>query len=426
MELYKATSFLWYYLTILLAFCQVLEAQAPTEPKKERVPLPALPTDEPLPAKDSLQIKLDRDLYAKGSLVFSSHLEFENPQTITASQMKRIAVDAYDEMRSMAKKNSIPERDMPRVMTTLIIGKELIFASSAKGPQTPYAQDSQVQADLDACRGPKEKGHKHNGRCGEVMALHEYYQSHGITERLGKESGARIVAIAGTRNAKGQLEKVIYPPCGNKDDWGCNRLVQQLDVLDDVKVDKDKNTPAFRYKNMINNPKPELRPVDPTSLSKEKEKEKPKPGGSNDDEFEEPPKYDESTAKEGKTRRPQQPTKNKEKTGAQDNNPSQSGEQDNDEEFEEPPKYEEPTEKEGKTRRPQQPNRNKGKTGAQDNKPSQPKEQDDGGDFEEPPKYEEPTSEDRKKGKNSQKDRNKSQTNTQKKKTGNRPRHFQG
>ncbi|KAH0592952.1 hypothetical protein MHUMG1_09198 [Metarhizium humberi] len=426
MELYKTTSFLWYYLTILLAFCQVLEAQAPAGPKKERVPLPALPTDEPLPAKDSLQIKLDRDLYAKGSLVFSSHLEFENPQTITASQMKRIAVDAYDEMRSMAKKNGIPERDMPRVMTTLIIGKELIFASSAKGPQTPYGQDSQVQADLDACRGPGDKGHKHNGRCGEVMALHEYYQSHGVTERLEKESGARIVAIAGTRNAKGQLEKVIYPPCGSKDDWGCNRLVQQLDVLDDAKVDKDKDTPAFRYKNMINNPKPELRPVDPTSLSKEKEKEKPKPGGSNDGEFEEPPKYDESTAKEGKTRRPQQPNRNKEKTGAQDNKPSQSGEQENDEDFEEPPKYEEPTENEGKTRRPQQPNRNKEKPGAQDNKPSQPKEQDDGGDFEEPPKYEEPTSDERKKGKTSQKDRNKSQTNTQKKKTGNRPRHFQG
>ncbi|KID62535.1 uncharacterized protein G6M90_00g106860 [Metarhizium brunneum] len=378
MELYKTTSFLWYYLTILLAFCQVLEAQAPAGPKKERVPLPALPTDEPLPAKDSLQIKLDRDLYAKGSMVFSSHLKFENPQTITASQMKRIAVDAYDEMRSMAKKNGIPEGDMPRVMTTLIIDNELIFASSAKGPQTPYGKESQVQADLDACRGPGDNRHKHNGRCGEVMALHEYYQSHGVTKRLEKESGARIVAIAGTRNAKGQLEKVIYPPCGHKDDWGCDRLVQQLDVLDDAKVDKDKDTPAFRYKNMINNPKPELKPVDPTSLSKEKGKEKPKPGGSNDDEFEEPPKYDEST------------------------------------------------EKEGKTRRPQQPNRNKGKTGTQDNKPSQPKEQDDGGDFEEPPKYEEPTSDDRKKGKTSQKDRNKSQTNAQKKKTGNRPRHFQG
>ncbi|KAM3539415.1 hypothetical protein ARSEF1564_007671 [Beauveria bassiana] len=263
MALPKITGFLWFYLGILLAFGQVLTVNG--QGKDGEWELPA----EPAIAEDGLQIKLDRDLYKKqGSIVYASHLQSDEKLDISDSQLYRIAKDAFMEMRSSAKKNGLTEK-MPNVMTTLFINNELIFASSAKGPKDPYNKDDQVVGDLTVCSKANEgRRHKNGGRCGEVMAFHEWYQTHVGSARLDKSSGAKIVAISEQWNAaRTKREPLILAPCGNDKEWGCNVFINGVYALDDAKVAadlaKDPKKPAFRYKNMIKEKKLKPAPAKP-------------------------------------------------------------------------------------------------------------------------------------------------------------------
>ncbi|KGQ04945.1 hypothetical protein BBAD15_g9821 [Beauveria bassiana D1-5] len=269
MALPKITGFLWFYLGILLAFGQVWTVNG--QGKDGEWELPA----EPAIAEDGLQIKLDRDLYKKqGSIVYASHLESNEKLDISDSQLYRIAKDAFMEMRSSAKKNGLTEK-IPNVMTTLFINNELIFASSAKGPKDPYNKDDQVVGDLTVCSKANEgRRHKNGGRCGEVMAFHEWYQTHVGSPRLDKNSGAKIVAISEQWNAaRTKREPLILPPCGNDKEWGCNVFINGVYALDDAKVAadlaKDPKKPAFRYKNMIKEKKLKPAPGKPVPPPKE-------------------------------------------------------------------------------------------------------------------------------------------------------------
>ncbi|PQK10533.1 hypothetical protein BB8028_0002g08540 [Beauveria bassiana] len=238
MELPKVTHFLWCYLTILLAFGQVLVAQ--------------LPKVEPGIPPDGLQIRLERELFAKQqSVVYASHLEFDEEPKISDRQFFKIAIDAFKEMRHMVDENKLGKKKIPNVMTTLLVGKEMIFASSAKGSNDPIREDGQVQDDLAECGKDSGNKHKNNGRCGEVMAFHEYYESRVDPKKLGKDSGARIVAIAFPRDADlATAQPEILAPCGSGDNWGCNRLVKDLNVLDNDKVAADPEMADFDYKKL--------------------------------------------------------------------------------------------------------------------------------------------------------------------------------
>ncbi|OAA73181.1 hypothetical protein ISF_00082 [Cordyceps fumosorosea ARSEF 2679] len=256
MELPKITGFLWFYLGLLLAFGQILTVQGQGNGGEWELPA------EPALAADGLQIKLDRDLYKKqGSIVYASHLHFDETPDISDSQLYKIARDAYNEMRSSATKNGLTEK-IPNVMTTLLIGNELIFASSAKGPKDPYDPEDQVVGDLTVCSNANEgRRHKNGGRCGEVMAFHEWYQTHEGSSRLNADSGAKVVAISMQKNPAGKREPLILAPCGNDKEWGCNVFINGVYALDNAKVAADPRTQAFRYKNMIKEKK--LKPAPP-------------------------------------------------------------------------------------------------------------------------------------------------------------------
>ncbi|KAM3504305.1 hypothetical protein MY10362_003648 [Beauveria mimosiformis] len=240
--------------------------------------------DEPTLAADGLQIKLDRDLYKKqGSIVYASHLQSDEKLDISDGQLYRIAKDAFLEMRSSANKNGLIEK-IPNVMTTLFINNELIFASSAKGPKDPYDKEDQVAGDLSVCSNANEgKRHKNGGRCGEVMAFHEWYQTHVRSSPLNKDSGAKIVAISLQKNAAGKKEPLILAPCGNDKEWGCNVFINGVYELTDAKVAADlaadPKKPAFRYKNMIKDRKLKPAPTKPVQPLPPPNKLPPPPSG---------------------------------------------------------------------------------------------------------------------------------------------------
>ncbi|KAK8917753.1 hypothetical protein H634G_10696 [Metarhizium anisopliae BRIP 53293] len=266
MELPRITGFLWFYLTLLLAFGQVLTAQGG---KKWQLKA------EPEIPEDGLQIKLDRDLYThQGSIVYTSHLQFDEKPEISDSQLYDIARDAFIEMQKSAEANGLTKK-IPNVMTTLLVGNELIFGSSAKGPNSPYDRDSQVQGDLKVCEDENEgKLHKNGGRCGEVIAFHTWYESHVRSGKLQPGEGTKIVAISSQKNADGKDEPSILAPCGNNEQWGCREFVNGIYVLDSGKVDADKaanpERAPFDYKTLIKNKKltpaltrPDLPPPNP-------------------------------------------------------------------------------------------------------------------------------------------------------------------
>ncbi|EXU99399.1 hypothetical protein X797_007535 [Metarhizium robertsii] len=294
------TGFLWFYLTILLSFSQVLTAQGG---KKWQL------GEEPKLAEDGLQIKLDRDLYThQGSIVYTSHLQFDEKPEISDSQLYQIARDAFNEMQASVVSNGLTQK-IPNVMTTLLVGNELIFASSAKGPNDPYDRDSQVQGDLKVCADANEgRLHKNGGRCGEVMAFHDWYESHVRSGPLEPTEGTKVVAISFQKNADGEREPLILAPCGNDKQWGCNKFVNGIYVLDDAKVAADPKKEPFEYKSLIKDkklkpaptrpglpppnplpkpPRPNTRPggsnggPPPNPLSKPPTKPNTKPGGSN-------------------------------------------------------------------------------------------------------------------------------------------------
>lgn len=123
-------------------------------------------------------------------------------------------------------------------MTTLLVGNELIFASSAKGPKNPYDRDSQVQGDLTVCKDANEgRLHKNGGRCGEVMAFHDWYESHVRSGPLEPTEGTKIVAISFQKNADGEDEPLIMAPCGN-DVCTCLHVSKQSTTLGKVLTER--------------------------------------------------------------------------------------------------------------------------------------------------------------------------------------------
>ncbi|KID82407.1 hypothetical protein MGU_10254 [Metarhizium guizhouense ARSEF 977] len=128
----------------------------------------------------------------------------------------------------------------------MIVGKEIFFASSVKKGDTLKLGPG-VEADLAAC-GPGT--HRNQARCGEVMTFDAYYKANIGIEKLSN-SEARIVAIMKLKKPgpSGQ-EYIIQDPCGDKDNWGCNRLVEDLNVLTDDKVAAVPDATPFNWRQL--------------------------------------------------------------------------------------------------------------------------------------------------------------------------------
>ncbi|KAH0598240.1 hypothetical protein MHUMG1_03535 [Metarhizium humberi] len=138
-------------------------------------------------------------------------------------------------------------------------------------------------------------------------------------------------------------EYVIQPPCGDGDNWGCNRLVKDLNVLTDGKVAADPDTTPFNWRQpkavgkvaVTQSPTPADNESDPGASDPGQVKPPPKhpsqskkPGISHDeqgtsnpgdDEIEPPPKH--PSARPGRPARP--PTQ-----GDGEDHPGQGGDDD--------------------------------------------------------------------------------------------------
>lgn len=195
MASYGITRLLWLYLGLLLAFGQVLNAIE----------------DEVVPDADSLGIRLDYQLYQKNPILFSSRLEFTEEPQVSDRQMMTLGVDAYKEMEAMTAKYKFGAAKRPNTMTTMIVGKEIFFASSVKKGDSLKLGPG-VEADLAACGTGT---HRNQARCGEVMTFDAYYKANIGSEKLSN-SEARIVAIMKLkRPGPNGEEYIIQPPCGD-------------------------------------------------------------------------------------------------------------------------------------------------------------------------------------------------------------------
>ncbi|KJK74381.1 hypothetical protein H634G_10288 [Metarhizium anisopliae BRIP 53293] len=295
MASYGITRLLWLYLGLLLAFGQVLNAIE----------------DEVVPDADSLGIRLDYQLYQKNPILFSSRLEFTEEPQVSDRQMMTLGVDAYKEMEAMTAKYKFGAAKRPNTMTTMIVGKEIFFASSVKKGDSLKLGPG-VEADLAACGTGT---HRNQARCGEVMTFDAYYKANIGSEKLSN-SEARIVAIMKLkRPGPNGEEYIIQPPCGDGDNWGCNRLVKDLNVLTDDKVAAVPDTTPFNWRQLkaagkvavTQSPTPADNESDPGASDPGQVKPPPKhpsqskkPGTSNDekgndnpgdDEIEPPPKH---------------------------------------------------------------------------------------------------------------------------------------
>ncbi|KAK2598160.1 hypothetical protein QQS21_005711 [Conoideocrella luteorostrata] len=205
--------FLWCCVAILLAFSQVLDAIE----------------NEVIPSDDSLQIRLDYELYKQKPILFSSRLTLTEEPKISDSQLKTLAVDAYKEMEVMTEKYNFGGAKRPSTMTTLVVGKEIIFASSVKKGDT-IELGPETTEHLANCG---EGIHKNKGRCGEVMTFDDYYRSNVDGKKLDKSSNARIVAITKHKKANtDSSEYAILDPCG------------------DEKISEDQETTPFNWRQL--------------------------------------------------------------------------------------------------------------------------------------------------------------------------------
>jgi hypothetical protein len=174
--------------------------------------------------------------------LLSSHITFnEEVSTITDGQLWKIAIDAYNEMVPELQQYDVGlGKNLPGAMGLIAFGKELIIASSQKGPKMYIYQllddDSPVKEDLALCQtvwveaGLKSKKgiHRRDGKCSEVMAAQLYHVHHG--DSLSRH-GARVVTMTIVDNKSGEIGPA--PPCGDKNvgikdqpvDWGCNLFV---------------------------------------------------------------------------------------------------------------------------------------------------------------------------------------------------------
>lgn len=218
MDSLRFTRLLWYCLALLLAFGYA----APTKPKNSKVV-------QIKPEPGSLGIQLDWNLFTEGGegVLFSSVITLDEPPNLSKKEFKELAIDAFVEMDKMAIQYKFGAARRPTVMTTLITGNQIFFASSLKnGDQVDL--DPQTAADLAECKKGNGNNHKNQGRCGEIMTFDDYYRNNGIADRLNDKS--RIVAItiprdyAQQRRAENNKDKPadidrtkcdIVAPCGD-------------------------------------------------------------------------------------------------------------------------------------------------------------------------------------------------------------------
>lgn len=156
--------------------------------------------------------------------MFSTHLSFREPvSTITDAQLWQIARDAAREMETDMGQYEIGfnPRNRPTAMTVLAFDHELILASSLKGDSFTYEfGESPVLEALQRCQAAwrddeparDDRPHRTHGRCGEIMAAHLYYMSHGKTSRLS-ERNARVGTVLAANQKKGANLKAT-DPCG--------------------------------------------------------------------------------------------------------------------------------------------------------------------------------------------------------------------
>ncbi|KID96710.1 hypothetical protein MAJ_07337, partial [Metarhizium majus ARSEF 297] len=321
MASYGITRLLWLYLGLLLAFGQVLNAIE----------------DEVVPDADSLRIRLDYQLYQKNPILFSSRLEFTEEPQVSDRQMMTLAVDAYKEMEAMTAKYKFGAAKRPNTMTTMIVGNEIFFASPIKKGDSLKLGPG-VEADLAAC-GPGT--HRNQARCGEDA----YYKANIGSEKLSN-SEARIVAIMKLKKPGPNGEEyIIQAPCYDKDNWGCNILVKDLNVLTDDRVAAVRDTTPFNWRQLkaagkvavTQSPTPADDESTPDPGTSDPGEPKPPPkhpsqskrpgtsqdeqgtGDPGDDEIEPPPKH--PSARPGRPAKP--PTQ-----GDGENHPGQGGDDD--------------------------------------------------------------------------------------------------
>ena len=183
-----------------------------------------------------LEVRLDYALAKPGARlegshrwVYSSYLTFnEDVSSITDGQLKKIAMDAFQEMEAEVKqyKPDPPAENgklaiLPGVMTIMAFDKEIILASSQKGRSgfIDHYSDSPVKEALDLCRtlwretiapangANAELDHKNQRKCGEISAFHQYYQIHN--KKIGDlDPKSRVTSIYRSRGLH------IIPPCG--------------------------------------------------------------------------------------------------------------------------------------------------------------------------------------------------------------------
>ena len=189
-----------------------------------------------------LGVRLDYELASRSTKdsekvhqwVFSTHLTFNNDVAgVTNAQLRKIAEDAYEEMvvdfiqYSPKMEKKIPGKPilLPAVITILAFGNEIILSSSQKGYGAFINEvaESPVKEKLELCMAvwgefninPDKPDHKNQRRCGEMMAFHQYYQTH--REELSHwDPKPRATTVH--KNWK-EDEIRIIPPCGTDDDY---------------------------------------------------------------------------------------------------------------------------------------------------------------------------------------------------------------
>ncbi|EFY95909.1 hypothetical protein X797_012343 [Metarhizium robertsii] len=113
-------------------------------------------------------------------------------------------------------------------------------------------------------------------------------------------------------------EYIIQPPCGDGDNWGCNRLVKDLNVLTDGKVAADLDTTPFNWRQ----PKAVGKVAvtqSPTPADNESD-----PGASDPGQVKPPPKHPSQSKKPGTSHDEQDPSIR----GDGEDHPGQGGDDD--------------------------------------------------------------------------------------------------
>lgn len=220
-------AFCWAFLVALLSLCRLLNAADLSQKYEPQGPL---------------KVRLDYELAAKSTSdierehrwIFSTHLKFnEDVADITNGQLRKIAEDAYQEMTrdflqyspKMENKKQGKPAMIPAVLTILAFGKEIIISSSQKG-QSGFineVEDSPVKAKLEICMetwvdfgiNPKNPDHKNGRGCGEIMALHQYYQVH--REELSHWDPKPRATTVNKIWKDGTMRIIL--PCGTDDDF---------------------------------------------------------------------------------------------------------------------------------------------------------------------------------------------------------------